>query len=227
MFLGRFTNNSPTLTLTTLIPGATYSVGFELYIGATMDGVEPWTLTTGSGQTLVNTTFGNFGSQQYSDTNFTSPTPDVAPKTGADVSQLVGPSNFDDFTIYYFGKGAGNPTLNFVAPASGSQTLIFAGASMPEPTDEFWALDNVTVTTPDQPVVGVPESSEGLAWFALTGLIILSRFWKSIDQKRGAREGEEKVEHWMPQFLDRLGTFGKRARNPRPPTLARGSQVTR
>lgn len=177
MFLGRFTNDSPTLTLAGLTPGATYSVGFELYIGATMDGNEPWTLKTGSGGTLINTTFANFGGQNYSDTNFLAP-PGVQfpPKTGADVGQDLA-SNTDDFTIYYFGKGTGNPILSFVAPATGSQTLIFAGAGMQEPADEFWALDNVIVTTPDQQV-GVPESSEGLAWIALVGVMVLRRFWK-------------------------------------------------
>jgi hypothetical protein len=141
-----------------------------------MDGDEPWTLTTGSGQTLVNTTFTNFFTQRYSDTNFNGPG-SFPLKTGADVGQDLAGNN-NDFTIYYFGKGAGNPILTFVAPGSGTQSLVFTGANMQEITDEFWALDNVTVTTPDQPVVGVPESSEGIVWIALAGITILSRFWK-------------------------------------------------
>lgn len=178
--LGRFSNGSATLSLEGLIPGLTYNVGFELYIGATMDGNEGWALITGAGETLVNTSFGNFGNQGYSDTSFgLGATGSFAPKTGADVSGLLVPGdNFDDFTIYYFGKGAGNPSLSFVAPITGIQTLVFLGAGMQPATDEFWALDNVTVAARDVPVVGVPESAERVAWFALPGVLLLAHFWK-------------------------------------------------
>jgi hypothetical protein len=146
-FLGRFANDTTSLNLTGLTPGVVHTLEFDLYIGATMDGGEPISLTFGP-TTLINTTFSNFFNQAYSDTTFLNPAAIVhAPFTGADVARTTAPSNTDRFSIYFFSRGAGNPVITFT-PTLSTATLTFQGTSMQDVSDEFWALDNVRVTVP-------------------------------------------------------------------------------
>jgi hypothetical protein len=167
------------LSLTGLTPGATYSVAFDLFIGASWDGSasfygpDSWRLTV-DGTTLVDTTFSNlaqginagaYSPQKYSDAGY-------ADLSGADQSRFTGADQFwsanlggnylDDYAIYYFGRGETNPKLAFIA-AGPTSVLEFSryGATI-DSSDEFWALDNVVVSalliTPPMPNA-VPEPS--------------------------------------------------------------------
>lgn len=171
-YLGRFGNDSVILSLAGLTPGTSYSVAFDLFIEATMDGGEPWSLTSLSSGVLVNTSFSNFFTQAYSDTTFTSLTPqDKAKFTGADV---VGPTNVPDterYSIYYFGRGAGNPVLSFTAAAT-TETLTFAGSGMQGIADESWSLDNVVVQGTGVPNAVIPEP--GTCALLASGLLPLA-----------------------------------------------------
>ena len=53
-YLGRFANNMVTLTVNGLTAGTVYSVGFDLFIEATMDGNELWQLSSISSGPLVS-----------------------------------------------------------------------------------------------------------------------------------------------------------------------------
>jgi hypothetical protein len=166
-YLGRFTNDNITLNLTGLSVGATYNVAFDLFIEATMDGNEVWSLTSSSSGTLVSTTFTNFFTQAYTDTSFTSPVPATNPLfTGADVVGPTNLSNNERYSIYYFGHGAGNPVLSFTANSS-TQTLTFSGSGMQEVTDESWSLDNVVVTGINAPTAAPEPGTLALLFGAL------------------------------------------------------------
>lgn len=167
-YLGRFANDTITLTLNGLSAGTVYDLDFDLFIEGTMDGSEPWSLVSSSSSVLVNTTFSNFFNQAYSDTTFTSTTPqDKALFTGADVIGPTNGSNFDRYSIYYFGRGAGNPQLTFTASAA-SEVLTFSGTGMQDASDESWSLDNVIVRAPGN-ITAAPEPGT-LALFAVSAL---------------------------------------------------------
>lgn len=159
-YLGQFSNDTVTLSLTGLTTGTTYTVGFDLFIGASWDGnagtVGPdnWSLTAGV-TPLVQTTFGNVSGsvQNYSDTNPIGPGSNPR-LTGADVANPAG--LFDSYGIYYFSRGAGNPNLTFLATGA-TETLTFAGSNLQGVSDEFWAIDNVTVTGAAPTAGVIPE----------------------------------------------------------------------
>jgi hypothetical protein len=194
------------LNLAGLNAGASYSVSFDLLIGASWDGAansygpDSWRLTA-DGVTMVDTIFANgaqginFGAyspQRYTDTSYTNPNgPDVARFTGADQfwSANIDGRYADDYSIYYFGHGAGNPILTFTASSS-TAVLQFSryGATF-DSSDEYWALDNVTVTgsNPISPPVtsAVPEPSTYalMGALALVG-IVASRRRQTVSQRR-------------------------------------------
>lgn len=168
-FHGRFANGSTSLNLAGLTPGVVHTVEFDLYIGATMDGNEVVNLSVAGGPTLVNTTFANFGSQAYSDTDFLDTVVDKAPFTGADISRQSAPNNLDRFAIYFFSHGAGNPVLTFT-PTLTTASLTWTGSSMQDATDEFWALDNVRVTVPGQAAAAPEPGTLSLLALAAGGI---------------------------------------------------------
>lgn len=184
------------LDLLGLVAGTTYQVNFDLLIGASWDGAanffgsDLWRLTA-NGNILVDTSFANgaqginFGAyspQRYTDQNYINPNgADVARFTGADQSWSANQAgNYAaDYAIYYFGRGAGNPNLSFVA--SGTAALLeFSrfGTAGDTSADEYWALDNVSVVAqsivmpPLTPPQGsaVPEPST----YALAGAGLLA-----------------------------------------------------
>lgn len=168
-FLGRFSNDSVTLSLAGLTTGSVYTVQFDLFIGATWDGDYPgyggpdvWRLKAGA-ETLVDAVFANGdATQTYSDATPIGSS-SQAQRTGADVVRLA--ASFSDYyTIYYFGHGAGNPILTFTATGS-TVDLTFAGVGLQGVGDEYWAIDNVTVAS----VSAIPEPAS-LAMLALGGL---------------------------------------------------------
>jgi len=177
------------LNLAGLSVGTSYFVNFDLLIGGSWDGSagffgpDSWKLTV-NGTSLVDTTFSNglagvtvgaYSPQRYSDTTYTSTAgPDFTRFTGADqsFSQNAGGFYADDYAIYYFGHGAGNPILSFVA-ASSTANLEFSRYGAVDGPDEYWALDNLSVVstgvTPP-PLGAVPEPST----YALFGALALT-----------------------------------------------------
>ncbi|MGH7242637.1 MAG: hypothetical protein ACREJD_04400 [Phycisphaerales bacterium] len=150
------------LTVSGLAPGQSYTVSFDLLVGASWDGAaggyggDAWYFAV-NGTRLVDTMFSNgdqgvdygaYSPQRYTDTNYATPNgPDVAAFTGAEFHRKDGPGYSGYYGIYYFSHGAGNPVLTFVASGS-TATLEWARYSPlngGDSGDEYWALDNVIV----------------------------------------------------------------------------------
>ena len=175
------------LSLSGLTPGQVYTVAFDLLIGRSWDGganswgPDAWYFSV-DGNRLVDTMFSNgdqgvdygaYAPQRYTDTQYTNPNgPDVAAYTGAEFFRKEGPGYNGYYGIYYFSHGAGNPVLTFTASGS-SANLEWARYSGGSPgftsSDEYWALDNVIVSSVPEPSTGV------LALGALVGAMLVSR----------------------------------------------------
>jgi hypothetical protein len=183
-FLGRFGTGDVTLDLTGLTDGQTYSVRFDLFVGATWDGSygssagpDVFKLTTGT-ETLVDASFGYATSeingvqpfrQSYSDETPVNGDPYFAQfygRTGADVNHFSSTLR-ENYSIYYFGHGAGNPILTFTASGA-SERLTFSGLSLQSQSDEFWAIDNVSIASVPEPS-SIAMSAIGLAAAGLYG----------------------------------------------------------
>ncbi|WP_337176006.1 PEP-CTERM sorting domain-containing protein [Paludisphaera sp.] len=183
-YLGRFGTGNVTLGLTGLTAGQMYAVRFDLFLGATWDGSfgnsagpDVFRLTAGS-NTLVDASFGYATSeingvqplrQSYSDETPVNGDPYTAAfygRTGADVNYFSSTLR-DNYSIYYFGHGAGNPILTFIANGA-TETLTFSGLSLQSSSDEFWAIDNVSVTAVPEPS-SIALSLIGLAAAGLYG----------------------------------------------------------
>lgn len=158
------------LPLTNLTPGQTYTVAFDLLVGGSWDGAangygpDAWYFAV-NGTRLVDTYFSNgdqgvdygaYSPQRYTDTHYADPNgPDVAAFTGAEFHRKDGPGYNGYYGIYYFSHGAGNPVLTFTAGGT-TATLEWARYSPPnnfgDDAGEYWALDNVLVTTLGDPL---------------------------------------------------------------------------
>lgn len=158
-----------TLSLAGLVSGTTYNVSFDLFIGGSWDGSaagygpDRWSFKTISGanqSTLVDATFSSCGlnnqlcgassPQSYSDATPTGGLSSTvfAPTTGADFANDVNGDYSQDYAIYYFGHGAGNPLLSFIASGT-TASLVFTReptGSFEDSADEYWALDNINVS---------------------------------------------------------------------------------
>lgn len=160
-----------TLVLSGLVAGSQYAVSFDLLIGASWDGAasgygpDSWRFSV-DGVRLVDTVFANgaqginlgaYSPQRYTDTYYANPNgPDVARFTGADFFWSANQSgNYgNDYAIYSFGRGAGNPVLTFTASGS-TATLAFARyGNTTDSADEYWALDNLQVAAIPEPGIG-------------------------------------------------------------------------
>ena len=157
------------LMLTGLTPGQNYMVAFDLLVGASWDGAasgygpDGWYFAV-NGTRLVDTYFSNgdqgidygaYSPQRYTDSHYADPNgPDVPAFTGAEFYRKDGPGYSGYYGIYYFSHGVGNPVLSFTASGT-SASLEWARYSPPnnsgDSSDEYWALDNVLVTTLDVP----------------------------------------------------------------------------
>ncbi len=177
------------LSLSGLTVGTVYTVAFDLLVGASWDGAaggygpDAWYFAVDNNR-LVDTMFSNgdqgidygaYAPQRYSDTHFADPNlPDVGAFTGAEFFRKQGPGYSGYYGIYYFSHGTGNPILTFTAGAS-SATLEWArysgGGNFQSlgSSDEYWALDNVVVSSVPEPSTGV------LALGALVGATLVSR----------------------------------------------------
>jgi hypothetical protein len=201
-----------TLSLSGLTAGTTYRVDFDLFIGASWDGSasgygnDAINVTASSGAlatTLLNATFANgaqginfgaFSPQTYSDTTPVvsdanlqgNPSYQFARFTGADESFSLdqGGNYANDYSIYRFGTGAGNPVLNFVAGGSTATiTFMRPPTSSTDSADEYWGLDNLVVSGvaagTNPPGNGVPEPATlpllALALLAMKFTVRLNR----------------------------------------------------
>ena len=158
---------SAVLTLTGLNPGTTYYLAFDLALGGSWDGSlsfgpDFFSLTTTPAGTLIDATFRNgfpigdpTPGQTYSDATPLGDGGLFRTREGADV-ELGTP-------VYFFGRGDGNPNPSFVA-ADTIETVSFTATDAQGVSDEYFALDNVEVTT-------VPEPAHVL--LLLTGALVL------------------------------------------------------
>ena len=185
-----------TLALSGLVAGSTYNVAFDLLIGGSWDGsasyygADRWTFSAvGSAfaTKLIDATFSNCGISNelcgaYSPQSYSDATPlageagTFSAETGADFYFDGSYDYSQDYGIYYFGHGAGNPMLSFVADGS-TASLVFER----EPTvsgdssDEYWALDNIVVTGDAAPVATPEPASVALLTTGLVGIAGWSR----------------------------------------------------
>lgn len=157
-----------TTTLSGLTPGQTYTVAFDLFVGASWDGSasSPWGQDCWrfavDGVRLINTTFTNgnagqeygaYSPQRYSDTTFTSLTGADFPKfTGADASFTTGGTSYGlHYAIYRFGRGAGNPVPTFIATSTTASLEFARFGATTDSGDEYWALDNFEAAPVPEP----------------------------------------------------------------------------
>lgn len=176
-----------TLAVTGLSAGQTYFLAFDLLVGNSWDGSasgfgpDSWRVVI-DGTPVVNTTFTNgnqgqeygaFSPQKYSDTTYLGfAGPNFLKFTGADHFFTTGGTNYaQHYGIYWFGHGAGNPVLSFVA-SSNSATIEFAryGATTDD-AGEYWALDNVTVSG----AIPEPGIFSLMSLASLTGFLVHRR----------------------------------------------------
>lgn len=190
------------LSLAGLTAGHTYSVAFDVLFGGSWDGSaigygpDAWSLMAigqNFSQTLVDATFslcgtgnqlcGAYSPQTYSDLTplgGRNGTTYFAPTTGADfANDVTYPDYSQDYAIYSFSHGAGNPFLTFVADAS-TATLVFdrgVSGGFNDSPDEYWALDNINVSDVNgSPVTAAPEpASLVLMASGLAGVVAVRR----------------------------------------------------
>jgi hypothetical protein len=167
------------LDLLGLVAGTTYQVNFDLLIGASWDGMavsygpDMWRLAA-DGNILVDTSFANgaqginFGAyspQRYTDQNYTNPNGvDVPRFTGADQfwSANQGGNYGNDYAIYYFGHGTGNPLLSFVATDANALLEFSRYGTTYDSADEYWGLDNVSVVAQSVVTPVIPTQSSAV-----------------------------------------------------------------
>ena len=174
------------LNLTGLTAGTVYTVAFDLFIGGSWDGAadrfgqDRWRFAV-DGTRLVDTMFANgaqgvnFGAyspQRYTDTFYSSPgtsANDVSRFSGADYSYSanINGNYSGDYAIYSFSRGAGNPVLTFTASSSTAALQFARFGNTTDSADEYWALDNVQVTTPSDTAAGAPLPASLPAGLAL------------------------------------------------------------
>lgn len=169
-FLGPFSNDTVTLTLTGLNVGDTATICFDLYLLNSWDGnqggVGPdYFRMAVDGTDLLNTTFANVTSynQNYSAGNPLGG-PSVAARTDADEQDTLG-YNFYGNSVYKFG-GAINSAFTATVTSS-TMVISFQGYGLQGWTDEGWGIDNVCVEA-------VPEPGT-LAALALGGAALARR----------------------------------------------------
>jgi hypothetical protein len=147
-FLGRFDNNTITLTLNGLTAGALTTVNFDLFVMDSWDGNSsgfgPDRFSFGAnGNTLLNESFSNIEQSGFDQSYSAGGSGSFAAGTDADEIDTLG-YNFFGNSVYKFG-GPKNAGFTFLSTGS-TLTLTFSGANLQGVNDESWGLDNVSVT---------------------------------------------------------------------------------
>lgn len=164
VFSGRFNNTPQTLTLTNLVPGQSYTIGFDFYALDSWDGngQNDTFLVRVNGQNAFSYTFGNYNAEP----------PSVAQSfpRGPDEGRAqygVGPSYVD--AIYR------NIEVTFTA--SNATTLIsFVGSGVDgDLNDESWGIDNISVVT-SASITGTVVRSTTLPAQNSTNALLLDSF---------------------------------------------------
>jgi len=158
IFLGRFGNDTVSLTLTGLPDHTDVTVSFDLFIIGAWDGnrtdnglgPDLWTVSVRGGLTLIQTTFGNGDPNSVYRQSYPGWYPDAQnPKrSGAEENNTLGypdPSGFTPIqdSVYQL-------SFKFSHSAS-TLTLDFAGAGLQSLDDESWGLDNLRVVVETSP----------------------------------------------------------------------------
>ena len=159
-FLGQFSNDTISLTLSNMPPHAEVTVSFDVFLLLTWDGnnlifgPDLWSVIVDNGPTLLQTTFSNAFS---SEVEFRQAYPDAFPGSdhpGLTGAAEIGTLGYSDLSGY---AGANDAVyrLSFTFPhVADSLRLTFSGTGLEGLGDESWGLDTVQVrvaSTPDVP----------------------------------------------------------------------------
>jgi hypothetical protein len=162
-FLGQFSNDTISLTLTSLPTHSQATLSFDLFVLLTWDGnnsifgPDLWNVAVDNGPTLHQTTFSNAFS---SEVEFRQAYPDAFP--GGDHPGLTGAVEFDTLGYPdlsgYAGANDAVYRLSFTfSHVADSLGLTFSGTGLEGLGDESWGLDNLQVHVASRP--DVPEPS--------------------------------------------------------------------
>jgi len=142
-YLGKFGNQNVSLTLNNFITHTAISVSFDLFLMDSWDGNKSemgpdiWELNTGSGKTILHTTFSNldeYGWRQSYPKKF--PGGNYPPHTGAAEVNSLGPG--------YYGNSVYRLHFNF-AHFKSTLVLNFTASGLQGIGDESWGIDNIEV----------------------------------------------------------------------------------
>lgn len=154
-YLGRVRNQTFTLRLEDLPVHTAVRVTFDLYVIGSWDGNDPtagpdiWSLKTGDGRTLFETTFSYlFGVKQSYPNSY--PFGLHPGRTGAVENDTLGYSFFDENDVVRQWNSVYQLSSRF-EHTSDTLELLFSARNLEEEGEETWGLDNVTVilTLPD------------------------------------------------------------------------------
>ena len=136
-FLGVFSNNSVSLTLSGIPDNSPVTVEFDLFILNSWDGNGPngpdYFTLLGDGAQLINTTFANVQLPQSYPGPYLSNNPS---RTGAVESNTLGYTFYGD-TVYHISQT--------FTHSNGNLVITFVASNLQGWTDEGWGLDNVGV----------------------------------------------------------------------------------
>ncbi len=130
-FSGRFSDDAQTLTLSNLVAGQSYTVGFDLYVIDSWDGPGDYFNVSVGGAQIFHETFSNYNGEPPSN-------PQTYPETPDEGRAYLGFSGSFVDAIYR------NIELGFAASNSTVQ-ITFAGSGLQGVSDESWGIDNVGV----------------------------------------------------------------------------------
>jgi hypothetical protein len=141
IFLGQFSNDTVSLSLSGLPAHTQARLSFDLYVIASWDGwpsnapIEIWDLSIAGGGNIIKTGFANIeGRNQYYPGTY--PGGSNPARTGASENNTLGFLPYGD-SVYNF---------SFEVPHSaGSVVFQFTASGLQDIADESWGLDNVKV----------------------------------------------------------------------------------
>lgn len=148
-FLGEFGNDAVTLTLGGYAPGATATLGFDLFVLRSWDGENAqWGRdrfrVTANGGTLLDTSFTNVDGFRQA---YGSGSGDAPAQAGAAAVDTLGYDFYGD-AVYSF-------TFAGLDVAGGTLAIAFEALGLQGLNDESWGLDNVIVAVTPLPAAAL------------------------------------------------------------------------